>query len=152
MVETGVARGFTTRVILEAMEGNDRVVCTASIFLRRWTKARLADETGAAVAIALPGRWTLIEGSSRRRLPGLLRELGRIDLFVHDSRHTRRNIMFELQAAWRALRPGGFMVADDVHRQQRIRGLSTARRAAPAIVCASDDQRGQFGLIEKPGR
>jgi Methyltransferase domain len=47
-------------------------------------------------------------------LPGLLSRLGRIDLFVHDSRHSEYNVRFELDRAWAALRPGGALVVDDI--------------------------------------
>jgi len=151
VVETGVARGFTTRVILEALERNGSGRLFSIDLPPPLDQGRLAAETGAAVTYALKDRWTLIEGSSRRRLPALLQELGTIDLFVHDSRHTRRNMMFELQLAWGSLRPGGFMIADDIHGNSGFEE-SVLRLGRPtAIVCASDDQRGQFGLIEKPG-
>jgi hypothetical protein len=151
VVETGVARGFTTRMILEAMETNNHGRLYSIDLPPPLDQRRLADETGAAVSESLRGRWTLIEGSSRRRLPSLLKELGTIDLFVHDSRHTRRNIMFELQLAWPAVRPGGFLVADDIHASTAFEESVGAFGSPSSIVCASDDQRGLFGLIRKPG-
>jgi hypothetical protein len=66
-----------------------------------------------AVTEDLRAHWSLLRGASRRHLPGLLRELGSIDLFIHDSLHTRRTMQFELTRAWEALAPGGFLVADD---------------------------------------
>jgi hypothetical protein len=59
-------------------------------------------------------RWTYVRGSSRRRLPGLLAELGEIDVFVHDSAHTHTNMAFEFETAWAVLRPGGVLVSHDV--------------------------------------
>ena len=52
-------------------------------------------------------RWTLLRGSSRRMLGGLVAGLGRIELFVHDSMHTTRNVRFELERVWPALARGG---------------------------------------------
>jgi len=150
VVETGVARGLTTRVLLEALEGNDAGHLHSIDLPPPLDESRLTVETGAAVTDDLKGRWTLIEGSSRRRLPALLRELGTIDMFSHDSRHTRRNILFELREAWAALRPGGFLLADDIHGNSGFRDAVTALGHPPSIVCASDDGRGMFGLIRKP--
>ena len=59
-------------------------------------------------------RWTYINGSSRLRLTRLLSQLGQIDLFVHDSIHSERNVRFELDRAWANLKPGGALVVDDV--------------------------------------
>jgi hypothetical protein len=149
-VETGVARGFTTRVTLEALETNHLGHLSSIDLPPPLDQNRLDVEIGAAVTDALKGRWTLIEGSSRRRLPGLLQELGTIDMFVHDSRHTRRNILFELQQAWDVIRPGGFLLADDVHGNAGFQDAVRAFGGPPSIVCASDDGRGMFGIIRKP--
>jgi hypothetical protein len=151
VVETGVARGLTTRVILEALEANGKGRLYSIDLPPPLAQERLAIERGAAITDELRPRWTLIEGSSRRRLPGLLRELGTIDMFVHDSRHTRRNICFELKLAWGALRPGGLILADDVHTTVAFEESVEAFGRPPAIACSSDDERGRFGLIKKPG-
>ena len=68
-----------------------------------------------AVPESLRSRWTYIEGTSGRRLPKLLSAIGPIDLFVHDSSHTERNVLFELTRPWRALERGA-IVADDVQQ------------------------------------
>lgn len=150
IVETGVARGFTTRVILEALEANGAGRLFSIDLPPPLEAGRLANEAGAAVTDELKGRWTLIEGSSRRQLPGLLNDLGTIDLFVHDSRHTYRNMSFELRLAWRALAAGGFLVADDVHGNAAFGDVVKAFGRPPAIVALSDDGAGKFGLIQKP--
>jgi hypothetical protein len=150
VVETGVARGLTTRVMLEALEANGAGRLFSIDLAPPLDDDRLAVETGAAVTDALKGRWTFVEGSSRRRLPRLLRELGTIDLFIHDSRHTRRNIVFELEEAWPAVRPGGFLLADDIHGNSGFQDAVRAFGGPPSIVCASDDGQGMFGVIRKP--
>lgn len=150
VVETGVARGFTSRMILEAIEAQGYGRLYSIDLPPPLDQGRLANETGAAIAENLKRRWTLIVGSSRRRLPVLLRELGTIDMFVHDSRHTRRNILFELRLAWTALRPGGFLLADDIHGTVAFEETLAAFGNPPAIVCASEDQAGRFGVIRKP--
>jgi hypothetical protein len=48
------------------------------------------------------------------RIPGLLSQLGKIDLFIHDSRHRERNVHFELDHAWATVRPGGAIVVDGI--------------------------------------
>ena len=152
VVETGVARGFTTRVVLEALEANGAGRLFSIDLPPPLDQTRLANETGAAVTESLRSRWTLIEGSSRRRLPELLRDLGTIDLFIHDSRHTRRNISFELRLAWGALRAGGFVAADDIHGNTGFQDALRAFGWPRSIVCPSDDGGGKFGLIQKPHR
>ena len=88
VVETGVARGLKSRFILEAMECNGTGHLW-SIDLPP-TNPELQRQVGAAVEDRLRDRWSYIRGSSRRHLPGLLHELGQIDLFLHDSLHSER--------------------------------------------------------------
>ena len=114
VVETGVAHGLTTRVILEGLQRNGKGHLW-SVDLPSVDPA-LHHEIGVAVPADLRSRWTYVAGTSRRRLPELVRRVGQVDLFVHDSLHTARNIGFELDTVWPALTPGGVAVVDDIHR------------------------------------
>jgi Methyltransferase domain len=111
-VETGVAHGLTSRIILRGLERNGTG--------RLWSidlpavDSALHSEIGMAVPEDLRSRWTYVPGTSRERLPGLLRELGEIDFFVHDSLHTSRNVRFELDSTWPYMRVGGVAVVDDI--------------------------------------
>ncbi len=113
VVETGVARGITSRFILEALAQTETGHLW-SIDLPPPRDRDLHSQIGVAVPDGLHRRWTYVRGSSRRRLGRLLARVGEIDLFVHDSRHSERNLLFELNHAWGALNPGGVVVADDV--------------------------------------
>jgi hypothetical protein len=159
VVETGVARGITSRFILEALtaigEGH-----LWSIDLPPPGRPDLDGLIGAAVPDPLRGRWSYVKGSSRRRLPALLSSLEEIDLFIHDSRHSERNLLYELERARAALRPGGFLIADDVdlncglHRY-RERYLDDRVLICPAEPLAPDpgrqNDRGVFAVITKGG-
>ena len=113
LLETGVARGITTRLILEAIAENGHGHLW-SIDLPPPGEPDVHDQIGIAVPDRLRLSWTYVAGSSRRKLRPLLSEIRTIDLFVHDSRHTQRNLMFELQHAWAALTPRGAAIVDDV--------------------------------------
>ncbi|HEU4425689.1 MAG TPA: class I SAM-dependent methyltransferase [Pilimelia sp.] len=155
-VETGVARGLTTRIILEAMERN-RHGRLWSVDLPPQLRPHLNHEIAAAVPYARRGRWTMIEGSSRHRLGPLLSRLRTVELFVHDSRHTTRNLRFELTQAWRHLRVGGVAVADDIdlnHGLPAFRAATTGHRVLIAAAELPDpnrcDGRGLFAVIGRP--
>jgi Methyltransferase domain len=149
VVETGVARGLTSAVILEALErnGSGRLW---SVDLPPLLERDLQMETAVAVPDERRGRWTLLRGSSRRLLPGLAAGLGRIDLFVHDSMHTARNVNFELGSVWPRLRSGGAVVIDDVEKNSAFGSFTRTHPEARALVCAADDQRALFGCLLKP--
>jgi hypothetical protein len=114
VVETGVAHGLTSRVILEGLHHNGHGHLW-SVDLPAIDSA-LHHEIGVAVPRDLRSRWTYVEGTSRRRLPELVRRLQQVDLFLHDSLHTARNTYFELDTVWPALLPGGVAVVDDIDR------------------------------------
>ena len=123
VVETGVAHGFTSRFILEALERNGSGHLW-SIDRPPLRHGKLHEEIGMAVGGRFPQRWSYVRGSSRRRLPSVLSQLGEIDLFVHDSLHSEHNVRFEMDRAWAALRPGGAIVVDDVDDNRGFRSFT----------------------------
>jgi predicted O-methyltransferase YrrM len=143
-VETGVARGVTTRIILEALHRADSG--------HLWSIDRppldrdLHDQIGVAVPSGLRKRWTLLRGTSRRVLPGLLARVGPIDLFVHDSLHTERNLRFELAQAWPAMATNGALIADDIEQNTAFRHFLGSVPAVEAIVAQADDEKSLFGV------
>lgn len=151
IVETGVAHGLTTRVLLEALErnGNGRLW---SIDLPPLLERALAQETGVAVPERLHERWTLLRGSSRRLLPNLVADLGQIDLFAHDSTHTARNLRYELEQVWPALAPGGAMLIDDVEKNVATGQFLQAHPRTPVVISTSDDGEALIGCLLKPAR
>lgn len=128
VVETGVAYGVSSAFILSALQLNGRGT------LHSVDLPPLTRETdrfwGVAVPEALRDRWRLYRGSSARTLPKLLQSLGTMDLFLHDSLHTRRNMLREFEVAWSHLRSGGVILADDVERNGAFGEL---RRKDPAL-------------------
>jgi hypothetical protein len=156
VIETGVAHGVTSRFILEALERNgsghlwsiDRPPLE-----REWH-----EQIGIAVDARLRHRWSYIRGSSRRRLPAVLSQLGEIDIFVHDSLHSERNVRFELDQAWPALRRGGAIVVDDIDVNRGFRNFTLSFSGYRSLVCESEplrpdlrrfNKKGLFGIILK---
>jgi predicted O-methyltransferase YrrM len=156
VVETGVLHGVTSRFVLEALEQNG-VGHLWSIDLPPLEHA-YQDHTGMAVGSRFQARWSYIRGSSKRRLPGLLSNLGRIDLFIHDSLHSEHNVRFELDSAWAALRPGGAIVVDDIDANRAFRTFTQALSDHRSMICEAEpirpdlrrfNKKGLFGVILK---
>lgn len=145
VVETGVAHGVTSRIILEALRQNDRGHLW-SIDLPFPFDHRLHAETGAAVTEACRDRWSYLEGSSRQRLPSLVAELGHVDVFMHDSLHTARNTVFEMQQAASKMAPGGVMLVDDISMHAGFAGFAGRHPDYHTIVCPHADRSSMFGI------
>jgi hypothetical protein len=143
VVETGVGHGLTSRTILEALErvGEGHLW---SIDLPA-TDSALHAQIGIAVPESLRGRWTYVNGTSRRCLPKLLEDIGPIELFVHDSSHTNRNVRFELEHAWAATRRGA-IVADDVHQSTAFASFAGEAPEGMCFVAEADDASALFGV------
>jgi hypothetical protein len=156
IVETGVGHGITSRFILEALKSNGAGHLW-SIDLPPLERD-LHPEIGIAVGNGHEDRWTLIRGSSRRRLPRLLSRVKGIDMFIHDSMHSERNVRFELDRIWPVLSPGGIVVVDDVDANSGFHSFIDSFSIQDAIVCDAEplrpdnrraNNKGQFGIIIK---
>jgi predicted O-methyltransferase YrrM len=146
VVETGVAQGLTTAVILQAMaeNGGGRLYSVD-------VPPPIADEgyVGSLVPDRLRVRWTLRTGLSRVRLPPLLAELGTIDLFLHDAEHKYDSQIEEYEQAWPRLRAGGYLVTDDVDTPAFM-DFAARVGGAPFLIGEASSKSG-VGLMPKPG-
>jgi hypothetical protein len=147
VVETGVAHGLTSRIILQGLERNGTGQLW-SVDLPAVDSA-LHSEIGMAIPKDLRSRWTYVPGTSRERLPGLLSELGEIDLFVHDSLHTGRNVRFELESAWPFMRPGGAVVVDDIDHNLAFAAFGQRVRPAESLAARHVTGDGLWGVAIK---
>ena len=147
VVETGVARGVTSRLILEAMELNGHGHLW-SVDLPHPLRPEFHHETGSAVPSTSRDRWTYIRGSSRKQLPPLVSRLEKVDMFVHDSLHTARNMRFELRTVWPAIDQGGLVLVDDVDNQA-FRDFVQESGEPPSTVMRSADGPWKFGAVRK---
>jgi len=150
VVETGVGRGITTRFVLEALEAN-AYGHLWSVDLPPVGDLTARNQIGMAVPERLRHRWTYVRGSSRHRLARLLAQPGQIDLFIHDSKHTQRNLLFELNLAWEALKPGGFVVADDIDLNCGFHAFRSAHPASISLVCHAEPLRPDVGRQDDLG-
>jgi predicted O-methyltransferase YrrM len=112
ILETGVGYGVSTAFFLVALRENGGGTLH-SIDLPP-LKGRADDFVGHAVPPHVRDIWTLHRGSVRRVLPRVLREIGEVDLFMHDSLHTRRHMIWELREVKPFLSQRAVVVADDI--------------------------------------
>ncbi len=146
ILETGVAAGVSTTLILLALEANGSGMLHSvdlpnyDIELGRqhqeyYSKpiSRIPEgrQPGYLVPSQLKDRWRLHVGRSADVLPRLMTELGEVDLFLHDSEHTYQNMMFEFHTVWPHLREGGFLLSDDIDWNQAFKEFADKVGADP---------------------
>ncbi|WP_435332595.1 class I SAM-dependent methyltransferase [Haloarchaeobius sp. TZWWS8] len=139
LVETGVYNGVSTASLLYALHRNGhgtlysldpstylRGIDDEDPAFRSWRRSRpscseagsarcpSSKQTGWLVPDDLRQYWKQSSGWSRRKLPSLLDDVGEIDLFFHDSDHSKSTMLFEFEHAWTHLAPGGILFSNHV--------------------------------------
>ena len=112
IVETGVAEGFSSFVILSALHENGHghlysLDLPVLAYDERTFVGRLVPED-------LRTRWTLKLGPSRQILPALVETVGPIDLAYHDADLMYTSKLEEHRTVWPRLRADGVMVSNAV--------------------------------------
>ena len=130
VVETGVGSGVTTSFILQALAANDE----GHLWSIDLPPIGAEEFAGSFVPQHLRSRWTLIRGRSRDVLPRRLKDLPAVDVFLHDSLHTTRNMTFEFQTAWKKMTPGGILLSDDIHMSKAFWRFISGNRVGLSIV------------------
>jgi hypothetical protein len=137
VVETGVANGVTSSFILQALQLNGSGRLHSVDVPPPGTDPALV---GRLVPAELRVGWMLHRGASKDVLPGLVRGVGSIGLFVHDSRHTYRNVSRELSTVGARLKAPAAVVVDDAERHSALQDWAT--EASASLV----------ELVEEPGK
>ena len=145
MIETGVAHGISSRIALEAMSANDRGHLW-SIDLPHPLNHQLHGQTGVAVTDECRPRWTYVEGESQRMLPPLVTEVAKVELFIHDSLHTAKNTLFEMEQAASIMPPGGVMLVDDIRGHDGFATFSRRHPEFKTMLCSTADRAAGFGI------
>lgn len=141
VVETGVANGWATSIILEALNDN------AS---GRLISIDVSEEAGALVPHDLRTAWELRVLPRRglpRRLSDALRDLTGVDLFLHDSDHHYRWMKHEFGEMKDRMHPRGWIVSDDIDLNLAFIELCRDLERKPHLLF---DTRKVLGVVQKP--
>ena len=144
ILETGVALGWSSLAFLNAVEHTRGRLISVDLpypFLigRSWV--------GAAVPEDLHRRWTLLRHADRIGIPKALRLSDGFDLIHYDSDKSPEGRLWAYPRLWRALRPGGLLLSDDVG-DNGIWADFCKRIDEPLIVVRR--QRAYAGIVRKP--
>ena len=155
IVEVGVARGISARVILESSARRNLPGVLHSIDLPPLTHfgAGVGDTAGIAVSEHLRERWHFVRGPSRRKLQPLLGSPP-IDAFVHDGLNTPPSLKFDLEMAWGHLKDKGILLVNGITRSTEFSRF--AEQFSPDSYVVADNEGkmtpsspGQFGMAIK---
>jgi predicted O-methyltransferase YrrM len=109
VVETGVANGHSSMIILSALDANG---------FGELHSFDISSSVGSLVNETERSRWTMHvcpRRSAGAEFQRLVEDLGPVDLFLHDSDHSYVVQLADLLSVWPVLSPGATIVVDDVN-------------------------------------
>lgn len=114
VIETGVSDGMSSLFILSALQKNGRGHLYSIDFPEVGMPALYGKDPGWIVDDFLRSRWSVIYGKSSEKLPVLISELNKCDVFLHDSEHSYSNMKFEFSTILKLMHSGFLLLSDDV--------------------------------------
>jgi predicted O-methyltransferase YrrM len=138
VVETGVANGYSTVLILSALKRNGH---------GRLLSVDVNANVGTLVRDEGTERWELSILPRRRRrsaLAALIGGISEIDLFIHDSDHSYGWQAFEYAMAWPRLAWDGILFSDDVDSSRAFFDFCARKARRPVLLL---DRRKLVGAV-----
>ena len=150
IVESGGFIGMSSAFILKALA--DEKLATARLYSIELSQecdqgALIPDELRSASAGFVPMRGKVEDFLKRDQFPSL------IDMFLHDSSHSYRHMLWEFRQFWPRLRDGGLLVSHDVQMNAAFPEFVTKTYAHDKKSGRRDAQRtshhewGRWGYI-----
>lgn len=145
VIETGVAFGWSSLAILLSLRNRPSSQLISSDMPYR----NRNDEqyVGCVVPEEIRSNWRILSYADRQALPRALKILDTIDLCHYDSDKSYDGMMWAYPILWKALRPGGFFISDDIGDNIAFCEFSRTVACEP-IVVKHDDKH--IGVIIKP--
>ena len=138
VVESGGFIGMSSAFILKAFA--DANLATAKLYSIEWSEdceqgALIPDGLRSASSGFAPMRGKVEDFLKRDQLPGS------IDMFLHDSSHSYRHMLWEFRQFWPRLRDGGLLVSHDVQMNAAFPEFVTKTYAHEKKTGRRDAQR-----------
>jgi hypothetical protein len=125
VIETGVSAGRSSAFILQALEDNNHGYLYS---------IDPNPNSGYAIPNSLRKRWVFVSKKSSEILPSLLKELGEIGMFLHDSLHTYENMMYEFETVYPFITKGGIILSDDINFNKAFQDFCKKHSLHPVFL------------------
>ncbi|HTC61938.1 MAG TPA: class I SAM-dependent methyltransferase [Candidatus Saccharimonadales bacterium] len=147
VVETGVCYGVTSSYLLAAMNKNNYGHLHSIDLPPLGSKGD--DYVGWLVPNELKDRWTLRRGTSERLLASVVEELETLDLFIHDSLHTFKNMKQEFDTSWSALNSRGILISDDIEGNDAFLQMVKSHQPEISVIMEQKNKSSLVGAAVK---
>lgn len=138
VLETGVANGHSSFIILSALSknGNGRLYSIDRTY-----------NVGSLITDELKKNWQLIvlNNSTKKALNALLKSLPRLDVFIHDSNHYYYWQFLEYELAMKYINKSKYIMSDDVNSSYAFLDFCKKYKLNPVLMY---DLRKIFGIAK----
>jgi len=150
VIETGVAYGWSSLAILLSLKNRDSTKLVSTD--RPYINLDNDEYVGCVVPHELKAPWTVIAQADREALPKALRVLPTIDMCHYDSDKTHSGRIWAYARLWKALRPGGCLLSDDISDNLGFRDFCSESHGDPIVVRMADptSKTKYVGALIKP--
>tara|TARA_Y100000590_G_scaffold413793_1_gene510000 strand:+ start:434 stop:1240 length:807 start_codon:yes stop_codon:yes gene_type:complete len=146
VVETGVAYGISSSYILHALKKNGKgTLHSIDDTFRPWETSKMI---GAAIPDELRENWKLVIGKSSDKLKEISLSLKDIDIFLHDSLHTYKNMYFEFELMWSYIKKNGFLLSDDISDNNAFIDFYSTKKMIPSLL-KNEEEKILLGILRK---
>ena len=101
-----------------------------SVF-RPWQSEKMI---GSVIPENLKNKWNLVLGKSNEKLEKLFEDVSDVEIFIHDSLHTYKNMMFEFETALQKIRNNGIIISDDVLENDAFHDFSKNKNLESVLI------------------
>ncbi len=145
VIETGTASGSLTSWVLSAMHKNEQgKVISIDIPAEKgklvMSSTISPDRVGFLIPHTYRDRWEYHAGDAKELLPKLLIE-NDVDIFIHDSLHTRTHMLFEYNCARALMRPNTIIISHDILWNKAFFSFTQSHNLK-GLSCISDPNLG----------
>jgi predicted O-methyltransferase YrrM len=139
VIETGVAYGWSSLALLLSLSNRQDTILVSTDM--PYIDRNNVEYIGMVVPEEIRAGWEVIIGPDRISLPQALKKLPVIDLCHYDSDKSYRGRMWAYGLLWKALKPGGYFISDDIGDNFAFRDFCD-QTPKEAIVVGSQTEAG----------
>ncbi|MCL5099847.1 MAG: class I SAM-dependent methyltransferase [Candidatus Marsarchaeota archaeon] len=125
VLETGVANGASTYIILSALNKNKK---------GHLVSTEIRKDVGQLLIGISKRRWRLMVGNPKTVFRDTLKRLGKVDIFLHDSDHSYKTMMYEYTTVFDKLSRNGLILSDDVNGNAAFMQFSQHFKTKPVLI------------------
>lgn len=140
VLETGVANGFSTRLILAALNKNN---------YGKLISVEINSNVGCLLDKMDKRRWKLVVGKPESVLKNTVRGLENIDVFLHDSNHAYKNMTMEFETISKKLGRKSIVMSDDINPHGAFMEFAKKKGLTPIII---PTRKKVFGVLRMKDR